>query len=319
MVVVALGKKADDTRYVCDGTSCFDDWTPGMLASAAAALLSAINSLLSALILGKDKAIGLIGSVELAFFYSAIPTVLLPGVAFAFNEPFRSQTGWTDTFSYVAHTSGAVAIVLCCFASTGVAKFGTRMFRFQILSMKGPFFFSLVNVTARLVTAGVAIVALNEGFNWNKGVALGVVMIALCIYSYGSYTNMQAAKALKEHATGNGRGVDESTALLVGGNVSENANAAAPTTRVVATARETVGLRTGSSLGLGGLVVREASKEQLKDRRIVRLAMSTRSNSSLNAGVVRVGQDDGYDEAYILPGDSQQVHRTSEGLKGDFE
>lgn len=130
MVVVAFGKKADDTRYVCDGDSCFDDWTPGMLASAGSALLSAVNSLLSAFVLGEDKTSGLIGSVELAFFYSAVPTLLLPAVAFIFNEPLRPRTGWVVTFKTVGTSSAILAAIFCCYVSTGLAKFGSRMFRF---------------------------------------------------------------------------------------------------------------------------------------------------------------------------------------------
>lgn len=171
---------------------------PGILASAGAAFLTAVNSLLTAFVLGEDKSSGLLGSVELAFFYSMVPTLVLPLVAVAFGEPTRPVTGWDATFSRVAQVAGATAAVACCYASTGLAKFGSRMFRFQLIALRGPFFFCLVNVAARLVTALLAILVLNEGFNWNKGVALVVVVAALGIYAHGAKLAEEEEKARKE-------------------------------------------------------------------------------------------------------------------------
>lgn len=171
------------------------------------------------------------------------------------------------------------------------------------MSMKGPFFFSLVNVASRLVTAGIAIVALSEGFNWNKGVALAVVVVALGIYSYGSYTNMQAAKQAKlEHEREQAAGV-LAHGQQAAGEMGYQQTASKSPPPDECNPLDGDGESSVLILERGDSMGSVSSRKSSSSGGAVRVALAARSSSSLNAPLID-GNGVDYDEAFIMPGDS---------------
>jgi drug/metabolite transporter (DMT)-like permease len=239
MIVVAASN-GQDGEYVCDGDTCIDDYAPGLGCSVAAAVLVAANAVISESLLKAHKASGPLGAVEAAMFYSIIPMLLTPLVALVTGEIWL----WPDRLGSVGKYGSVTAFGLLCVGAL-LSKLLARVCRFQVVRAKGAFFFSIVNALVRLGTAVIAIfgeipaecsplcevvqlcwllpcsspsivrAVLNESFNWNKGVAIGIVTLALLSYLRGSFLNLQHAGLVRRVAgTTAAPGKSASTALL---------------------------------------------------------------------------------------------------------
>lgn len=151
MIVVAASN-GQDGEYVCDGDTCIDDYAPGLGCSVGAAVLIALNAVVSESLLKAHKAAGPLGAIEAAMFYSIIPMCLTPLVALVTGEIWL----WPSILGSIGKYGSVTVFELLCIGAL-LSKLLGRVCRFQVVRAKGAFFFSIVNALVRLGTAIVAI------------------------------------------------------------------------------------------------------------------------------------------------------------------
>ena len=189
--------------HACGGNVCGDNYyLTGTLMALGSALASAINSVVADKVLTKDKS--MVGVAEISLFNSMMPSAILWVPMLLTSE----QEGYDDTVADVRAHNNMVPFVLCC-VGLGISKMIDRASKFTMVSMRGAFFYAIVDSFRKVFTAMCAIWVLGEPAEWNTYVALALTNVAMGVYAYASRRKAAAEQQKLEAAAGLAVNADE--------------------------------------------------------------------------------------------------------------
>ncbi|KAA0153402.1 hypothetical protein FNF29_03219 [Cafeteria roenbergensis] len=186
MSIVAAGSKPSSA---CHAPPCHSSLLPGLACTVVAAALVAANAVLAECVLKDQKVPGMFGALELAMFYSIVPSVLTPILVMATGE----WKQWGPVLGNVGLHGSTAAFAMVCSGAV-MSKLVSRTGRFVVIREKSAFFFAMLNSAVRLATAMAAYVVLGEAFSWAKGAAVAIVGLALAAYLRGNFLAKQTAE-----------------------------------------------------------------------------------------------------------------------------
>ena len=150
MSIVAAGSKPSSA---CHAPPCHSSLLPGLACTVVAAALVAANAVLAECVLKDQKVPGMFGALELAMFYSIVPSVLTPILVMATGE----WKQWGPVLGNVGLHGSTAAFAMVCSGAV-MSKLVSRTGRFVVIREKSAFFFAMLNSAVRLATAMAAYV-----------------------------------------------------------------------------------------------------------------------------------------------------------------